>query len=203
MNLFFIYVSITAGMSTMNCWKSIGNALCCCARFKRSSVQTVSQACHDESLMNMNLDVKQIDVNLLYLNNILYKDTVAFVPPISYGKVIKVYDGDTITIASLLPNTTEPVYRFSVRLNGIDSAEIKGKTKAEKEIAEKARDALYDLIFGKIVQLTNTTTEKYGRILADVHCDGIHINKWMLDNEFAVPYDGGTKVRPSAWNNTV
>ena len=190
-------------MTTMNCWKSISDALCCCSRFRRSSVKTISQVRHDESLMNMNLDVKQVDVNLLYLNNILYKDTVAFVPPISCGKVIKVYDGDTITIASLLPNTTEPIYRFSVRLNGIDSAEIKGKTKAEKEIAEKARDALYDLIFGKIVYLTNTNTEKYGRILADVYCDGLHINKWMLDNEFAVPYDGGTKVRPSAWNNTV
>jgi endonuclease YncB( thermonuclease family) len=147
------------------------------------------------------MNVKQIDVNLLYLNNILYKDTVPFVPPIHYGKVIKVYDGDTITIASLLPNTTEPVYRFSVRLSGIDSAEIKGKTAIEKKIAIEARDALYDFIFGKIVYLKNTTTEKYGRILADVYCDNIHVNKWLLDNKLAVPYDGGTKVRPSEWNN--
>ena len=115
--------------------------------------------------------------------------------------MIKVYDGDTITIASLLPNTTEPVYRFSVRLSGIDSAEIKGKTAIEKKIAIEARDALYDFIFGKIVYLKNTTTEKYGRILADVYCDNIHVNKWLLDNKLAVPYDGGTKVRPSEWNN--
>ena len=37
-----------------------------------------------------------------YLENVCYKDTIPFIPPITSGKVIKVYDGDTITIASKL-----------------------------------------------------------------------------------------------------
>ena len=72
-----------------------------------------------------------------YLANIEYKDTVTFVFPIKYGKVVKVYDGDTITIAAKFPNTDGPIYRFSVRLDGIDTPEIKGKTQAEKDLAKQ------------------------------------------------------------------
>lgn len=143
----------------------------------------------------------QFENELQYLKDINYKDTTQFVPPIVCGKVIKVYDGDTITIASKLPNTEQPIYKFSVRLAGIDSAEIKGKTPKEKEEAIKARDALHSLIFGKIVHLKNTSTEKYGRILADVYIGDIHVNDWMLTNNLAVPYDGGTKIRPTEWDN--
>jgi endonuclease YncB( thermonuclease family) len=116
------------------------------------------------------------------------------------GKVIKVYDGDTITIASKLLNTDNPIYRFSVRLNGIDSAEIKGKTANEKRIAIEARDKLHELVFGKMIHLKNISTEKYGRILADVYLDELHVNQWMLDNNLAVKYDGGTKHRPIEWD---
>jgi endonuclease YncB( thermonuclease family) len=130
-----------------------------------------------------------------------YHDTHAFVPPIHIGKVIKVYDGDTITIASKYPGAeNSPMYRFSVRLNGIDSAEIKGKTVAEKEQAILARDALSKMILNKIVTLKNLSTEKYGRLLAEVYLDDLHLNAWMLEHNYAVPYDGGTKIRPAEWD---
>jgi micrococcal nuclease len=132
-------------------------------------------------------------------NNIDYKSTMKFVPPVYFGKVIKVYDGDTITIASKLPYNNSPMYRFAIRLNGINSPEIKGKTTVEKDLAKISRDKLNHLIFGKIVVLKNTNTEKYGRILADVYYEDIHINKWMLDNKLAVPYDGGMKQIPDEW----
>ena len=57
------------------------------------------------------------------------KETKIFIPPVSIAKVIKVYDGDTITVASRLPFTDERkdiIWRFSVRLNGIDCPEIRG-----------------------------------------------------------------------------
>jgi micrococcal nuclease len=136
---------------------------------------------------------------LTLLQDVEYSDTVPFVPPIHFGKVIKVYDGDTITIASVLPNTTEPIYRFSVRLNGIDTPEIRGKTPEEKELAILARDELYNKIYGKMVTLENVGTEKYGRILADVYLDEEHINEWLVSKEYAVRYDGGTKYRPVSW----
>jgi len=145
-------------------------------------------------------NIVQTDAVIInYLQKVEYTDTIEFMAPIKFGKVIKVYDGDTITIAAILPQLQRPVYRFHVRLNGIDSPEIKGKTPNEKLLAIKSRDALAEKIMNKIVYLENIGREKYGRILADVYCDGVNMNKWMLENKYAVPYDGGTKSRPHEW----
>ena len=130
-------------------------------------------------------------------SNVMWHDTIPFICPITSGKVIKVYDGDTITIASYLNSSKKksPLYRFSIRLAGIDSAEIRGKTEKEKDLAQKAKTMLSSIIMDKIVTLKNIKTEKYGRILADIYTDdGLHINQWMLDHNYAVPYDGGKKV---------
>jgi endonuclease YncB( thermonuclease family) len=113
--------------------------------------------------------------------------------------VIKVYDGDTITIASRLSFQNSPIYKFPVRLLGIDCPEIKGSTENEKALAKTARDALASKINGKTVTLKNVSTEKYGRLLADVYLDIENINQWMLNNNYAVKYDGGTKSRPDNW----
>ena len=133
------------------------------------------------------------------VETITWDDTIPFVPPVSGGQVIKVYDGDTITIASKLPYSGSPLYRFSVRLNGIDTPEIKGKTDDEITVAKQARDALSKLILNNQIQLKNTQTEKYGRILADVYLGDLHINKWLVEQHFAVVYDGGTKKSPASW----
>lgn len=133
------------------------------------------------------------------LSNADWLNTVPFVPPVTHGKVIKVYDGDTITIASRLPFPNSPIYKFPVRLLGIDCPEIKGSTESEKRLAKTARDALSAKINGKIVILENVSTEKYGRLLADVYYNGEHLNQWMLSNNHAVKYDGGTKSRPDNW----
>lgn len=132
-----------------------------------------------------------------------WKDTTEFVPPISEGEVIKVYDGDTITIASKLPYKESLLYRFSIRLKGIDSAEIKSKNANEKEHAKLARNALSELILNKKVTLRNIGTEKYGRILADVYLGEICVNEWMVQEGLAVKYDGGTKQRPASWDEEV
>lgn len=124
---------------------------------------------------------------------IQWSDTLQFVPPINTGQVIKVYDGDTFTLAGHLPYDGSPLYRFSVRLNGIDCAEIKGKTEEEKECAIRARTELDKLIMDKIVILKNVKNEKYGRLLADVFVDDLHVNKHMIDKGLAVKYDGGKK----------
>jgi len=129
------------------------------------------------------------------ISNILYEDTVPYIFPISMGKVIKVYDGDTITVGSTIENDpTGKIYRFSIRLKGIDTPEIKGGgTCHEKQLAIQARDALHDLIFGKLVVIKNVGNEKYGRILADIWLNDIHVNQWMLEHKYAVVYDGGKK----------
>lgn len=132
---------------------------------------------------------------------IRWEDTQEFTVPITGGRVIKVYDADTITIAAKLPYSNSPLYRFSVRLQGIDAPEIKGVgiSAEEKEAAKQARDYVHQLIYQKDVRLENVQTEKYGRILADVYVGDIHLNQRLLAERWAVPYDGGTKQKPASW----
>jgi endonuclease YncB( thermonuclease family) len=113
---------------------------------------------------------------------------------------VKVYDGDTITIATRIPNDTT-VYRFTVRLLGIDSPEMKSQYENEKQLAIQSQNALATLIMDKIVRIGTITFEKYGRILANVYCEGINVSDWMIDNGYAVAYNGKTKQIPDAWRS--
>jgi endonuclease YncB( thermonuclease family) len=113
-----------------------------------------------------------------------------------------VYDGDTITIASKIPSSNNPtIYKFSIRLKGIDAPEMKAKNTEEKEMAIKARDALSDRILGKDIALKNIEKEKYGRILCDIYLRNENIGQWMIDQRFAVAYDGKKKAIPKSWKD--
>jgi micrococcal nuclease len=127
------------------------------------------------------------------MDSLTYETTVPFVPPVTEGRVVKTYDGDTITIATYLLGTA---YRFTVRLNGIDTPELKKSSPEEKALAIKARDELHELIYHKVVTLKNSTTEKFGRILADVYLGDVCVNEWMIEKGHAKRYDGGHK---EAW----
>ena len=142
-------------------------------------------ATNDEAWCNENYDLKCVP---------------SFIPPIVKGKVLKVYDGDTFTIITKLYKF-DPVYQFQVRLNGLDTAELKGTKDKIKKMSILARDKLNELIFNKIVTFKNVSYDKYGRILSDVYINEIHINKWMIDNHLALSYDGGHKDDPNVWNN--
>jgi micrococcal nuclease len=134
---------------------------------------------------------KELEIQKIQKIRIIkWEDTTAFTIPITGGQVIKVYDGDSITIAAYLPIENSPLFRFSVRLNGIDTPEIKGKNDDEKAAA---KEALSNLILHKEIILKNVGTEKYGRILADVYLDDLCINDWLIKEQYAVKYDGGTK----------
>jgi micrococcal nuclease len=127
-----------------------------------------------------------------------WANTKPYIPKVSQGLVIKVYDGDTITIAAKIPGD-DTSYRFSVRLNGIDCPEIKGKNDDEKELAQKGKKAMSDLVLGEVVQLEGVKLEKFGRLLATVMYNGHDLNQWMLDQHFALPYGGGTKEVNFDW----
>jgi micrococcal nuclease len=136
-------------------------------------------------------------------DDIKWEDTTDFIFPITGGRVIKVYDADTITIAAKIPykDIESPLYRLSVRLNGIDTPEIKGAgvTPEEKIAAKTARDFVANLVLNKFVKLENIRSEKYGRILADVYIGDIHLNALLINEKYAVSYDGGTKRKPTSW----
>lgn len=133
--------------------------------------------------------------------DIQWEDTEVFTFPIRGGRVIKVYDADTIIISSKLPYDESPLYRLSVRLIGIDAPEIKGGgvSEEEKEAAKVARDFVYKLVFNKYITLENVENEKYGRILADVYIGDIHLNELLLKERYVVKYDGKTKLKPISW----
>jgi micrococcal nuclease len=158
------------------------------------------------SSKKQDIPLTQDNINIKYMEDgtdIKCEDTVEFTFPITGGRVIKVYDADTITIASKLPYDASPMYRLNVRLNGIDAPEIKGKgvSDEEKESAKVARDFVFNLVFNKFVRLENIQSEKYGRILADVFVGDIHINELLINERYAVKYDGKTKKKPESWKN--
>lgn len=142
-------------------------------------------------------NTKEIEVKKMAIIN--WEDTTPFTPPITGGQVIKVYDGDTFTLAGHLPMNNSPLFRFSIRLNGIDAPEIKGKTSEEITVANEAKNALTNLILHKEIILKNIGIEKYGRILADVYLDDLHVNDWLIRERYAVKYDGKTKKIPTSW----
>ena len=69
----------------------------------------------------------------------MLKDTIKFIPQIKKCTVVSVYDGDTITIASKLPFRNSPIYRWSLRIYGIDCPEMKTRNDKEKEIGNMER----------------------------------------------------------------
>lgn len=126
-------------------------------------------------------------------NTILYDDTVPFVPDVREGMVLKVYDGDTFTIGFYQSYSKIP-YRILVRLRGVDTPEMEGVDIRKMVRARAAQRFLSSVILGKRVQLTDVSMEKYGRLLAVVHCDDVNVNQLMVDEHYAVVYDGKRKV---------
>jgi endonuclease YncB( thermonuclease family) len=117
-----------------------------------------------------------------------------------HGKVVKVYDGDTMTVA--LPVTPRgPLFAFSCRMRGLNAAELHTTDAEEKVAGQRARDALAGLALGQRVAVTCGPFDKYGRLLADVTlvAGGLNLNAWLLREGYAVPYDGGARARWADW----
>jgi endonuclease YncB( thermonuclease family) len=109
-------------------------------------------------------------------------------------KYISNYDGDTIRVNipyvhPLLGNN------ISIRVNGIDTPEIKGKCLKEKTLAKEAKNVVRDkLVTADSINLVHTKRGKYFRIVADVIVDGCSLSEMLINKGLAVPYDGGTKT---------
>ena len=112
------------------------------------------------------------------------------------SKVISVYDGDTfrVDIDSLPPIVGKNI---PIRLNGVDTPEIRGKCQYEKDLALKARDFVRNrLTNAKEIKLAKLQRGKYFRVVADVMIDGVSLEQELLENKLAYKYTGGKK---SSW----
>ena len=110
---------------------------------------------------------------------------------IKEGKVVKVYDGDTVHI--VFPIFNNMYFKWNCRINRVDTPELRTKNKLEKEMGYKVRDKLREKILGKIVTVNCGEFDKYGRLLAEIEIGGENISDWLIENEYAFKYDGGTK----------
>jgi len=99
------------------------------------------------------------------------------------GVVVKVYDGDTITVDIDLGFHVS-MNKETFRLYRINTPEVRG---SEKEQGIISRDWLRDRILNKEVKLVTVKDKKgkYGRWLADVWIDDICINDELVEKGLA------------------
>ena len=109
----------------------------------------------------------------------------------TYAKVCDVYDGDTIKIVF---NFKGEMIKYSARLYGIDTPEIRTKDAEEKKRGYEARDFLRGMILDKVVKVDLLKFDKYGRLLATVYNEKEeNVVEVMIKNGHGKPYFGGTK----------
>ncbi len=107
---------------------------------------------------------------------------------------VRNYDGDTITfnLPGLHPIIGE---KISIRVNGIDTPEIRGKCEKEKYDAKQAKEMVTDILKdAEQIELKNMERGKYFRITADVYVDGESLGDMLIEAGVAVRYDGGKKT---------
>ena len=98
------------------------------------------------------------------------------------GQVVKISDGDTITIL------TQEKQQVKVRLYGIDAPEKK------QPYGQKSKQFLSNLIAGRSVEIQEKGKDRYKRVLGIVYLDGQDINEQMVLNGYAWAYVKYSKI---------
>ncbi len=115
-----------------------------------------------------------------------------FFPSPRSGRCCSVYDGDTLTIISLFYGN---YYKFSVRIRGVDTPEINGKTLGERNAARRAKKFVEKMCLNQEIILKNHCREKYGRVCADIFVGHRSVANALISRKLGVPYFGGTKKK--------
>lgn len=112
----------------------------------------------------------------------------------TFAKVLKVYDADTITVAFKFK---DQIIRYNLRIDKIDSPELKSKNMEESSSAKLAQEYLSNLILNKIVQIKLKKFDKYGRILSDIFLvsneNEKNIANILVNGGYVRQYDGKKK----------
>ena len=117
-------------------------------------------------------------------------EELSFENQVITGKVVSVYDGDTIKCVFPL---NDKFYKWNCRINGIDTPEIRTRSKLEKDMGYKARDFLREKILKKMVEIHCGEFDKYGRLLVNIKLDNQDMSELLIKEGLAFRYDGGTK----------
>ncbi|HEY8560134.1 MAG TPA: thermonuclease family protein [Pyrinomonadaceae bacterium] len=116
-----------------------------------------------------------------YAQDLPFEETVETLkPPVDeqklVGRVVKVTDGDTITILDRYKQ------EYKIRLEGIDAPE------SEQDFGRRAEQNLSDLIFGKTVTVLASKVDKYKRFVGKVLLGDKDINLEQIKAGFARHY---------------
>jgi endonuclease YncB( thermonuclease family) len=119
------------------------------------------------------------------------------------AKIIDIYDGDTITVVFKVFGKYSI---FKCRIMHIDTPEIKKKVKPsseeekikfekEKKRGLIIRDIMREKLLNKIIKINCDKFDKYGRLLIEFNIPetNIKIHNWLIENNYARPYEGKHK----------
>ena len=108
------------------------------------------------------------------------------------ASVTRVIDGDTVVATvTVWPGLT---WTGSIRLDGIDTPELRGRCPEERSAARAAREALVAQLDGWTVTVQDPTHGLYaGRVVATVWADGADVGQTLIAAGHARPYAGGTR----------
>lgn len=112
-------------------------------------------------------------------------------------KYIDNYDGDTIyfEIFTSKNRNEEITLKKKIRLNGVDTKEMKGKNKKNKKKAKLAKNFIKDkLLKAKQIDLLSCKIEKYGRMLCDINVDNKDLSTLLIKNNFGIKYTGRKRI---------
>lgn len=114
------------------------------------------------------------------------------------SEVSTIYDGDTFfaNIKDWPPIVGEHI---GVRVNGVDTPEMKGDCDQEIKLARKAKQFTAGFLrSAKKVELRRISRDKYFRIDAEVYGDGKSLAIELIKNGLGYEYRGDTK---KSWCN--
>jgi micrococcal nuclease len=104
--------------------------------------------------------------------------------PAYAARVVGIADGDTLTIL-------EHRQRIKIRLANIDAPE------RQQPYYQRSRQSLAELCYGKEAEYLPEATDKYGRTVAIVICDGVEANQTQVARGLAWVYTWNKHQRQS------
>ena len=97
------------------------------------------------------------------------------------------YDGDTCKIEA---EEFVPFKVYSMRLEGFDTPEIRGKCDEEKALAKEAKNYTTNFMSTVSTIYVSEEKDKYGRLIVTVP----NLAEGLIEQGLARPYDGGKRL---------
>ncbi len=108
------------------------------------------------------------------------------------ARVVSVTDGDTVLVRARIWLGQDVETR--IRLEGVDTPEMKARCAKERRLAIKARDFVKRRIGGRTVDLFHIQYGKYaGRVVARIRDADGDLSKAIIAAGLGRPYDGGRR----------